>query len=364
MLEQTESQRVIEALANHLANEGNVREMIRLTFSPNHKPLLLELPTDMNAPADQALLIVNQCLVSGWSLVPSLLELLLIRLVDRAGEGWLAPIRDRVHDKIDPNVALFSTCWVVANQPFFDRSEIRKAAKNLLANNQRPILRVNGPDKSGKSYTAEYLSYVLQKARPDVYVAVAKLPKGSGPSYEVTELAEQLTLPMPENGPTPARTTASYSTALCRWIIKTAGKKPGMWVLILDGFGQKLVRSEVTELVQKLAQQILEPEISKRMRLVLLDYDLPLGDLESTWKAKTVDDAAPDPSSIKSEHLVECLNAHNERMRREGRVNKVIAPGEIARLADDLLARAPADKTLRLKALYDELFRVGQMGDT
>jgi hypothetical protein len=361
MLKVDEVPAVASALADHLGPTGDVRSLISVVFKPNHKPILAALPTNISTIGDQTQWLLEYCVLSRWALKPSLLELLLIRLVDVAGNGKLASMRDRVHNRIDPNPDIFQAQWVLANQPFFDRKEIRTSAKLLIERSEQPILRVNGPRGSGKTYTSELLAFVMEKGRPDLHVAVASLEDMSGPSYEVTELAETLTLPMQIDEPMPTPSTSSYPAALCRWIVRNALRQPGMWVFILDGFGQRDVKADVQELVKNLVKQVLTPEIAKRLRLVLLDYDQPL---TGNWRARTLDDNLSDPTAVSAVDLVECLNAYNKRMQDDGKPHKVIETTEIGKLAASLVERAPAEPCNRLRGLYDQLLGLFELGKT
>jgi hypothetical protein len=350
---------VVSEVADHLGPTGDVRTLISVTFTPNHKPILAALPTSLSNIGDQARWLVEYCLLSRWTLNPSLLESLLVRMVNIAGRGNLAPLRDRVRGHEDPNPDIFQTRWVLANQPFFDRKQIRVTAKLLLEQSAQPILRVNGPQGSGKTYTAELLAFVMERARPDLHVVLATLEELSGPSYEVYELAETLTLPMKIDEPMPARSSSSYPAALCRWILRNTLKQPGVWIFVLDGFGQRDVKAEVRELIQNLAKHLLTPEIGKRLRLVLLDYNEAL---LGNWRAKTLDDNLPDPISISPADLEECLDAYNKRMREEGRPHKVIEPSGIGELAASLIQRAPSNSSERLRGLYDQLLGLFELG--
>jgi hypothetical protein len=359
MLKVDEFPMVVNEVADHLGPTGDVRTFISVVFTPNHKPILGALPTNLSSLGDQAQWLVEYCLVSRWGVNPSLLESLLIRLVDVAGKGGLAPLRDRVHRREDPTPDIFQARWVLANQPFFDRKQIRVSAKLLLEQSEQPILRVNGPHGSGKTYTSELLAFVMERARPDLHVVVATLEDLSGPSYEVTELAETLTLPMRIDETVPVRSTSSYPAALCRWIIRNTVKQPGVWVFVLDGFGQQDVKAEVRELVQNLAKQVFTPEIAKRLRLVLLDYDQPL---LGNWRARTLDDNLPDPASISPADLEECLKAYNKRMEEDGKPHKVIEASGVGQLAASLVERAPEQSTERLRGLYDQLLGLFELG--
>lgn len=361
MLTREETTKVTAYLADHLGPTGDIRVLIQTVFAPEHKAILLAMPTNIPGIEDQAHWLVQYCLASRWPPDParaSLLELLLARVISIGGVGALGPLRDRVNQRVDPNAEVFQARWVIANQPFFDRVGTRDAIRKLLEGVTHPILRINGPDGSGKSYTLELLAHLSEQGPPHVRFTWAAVEPDNAPSYTLEELAETLTLPMLIEEPMPPRSTSSYAKALCLWIIRNTMRQPGVWVLVLDGFGNENVRGEVRQLVEALSAQVLAPEIVKRVRLVLIDYKPAL---PGNLGARTLDDRLPDPMAISAEDVQECLVAYNDRRRQQGQLTMVIEPGEVGTLAANLLGRAPAAPAERLRSLYNELCSLWQM---
>lgn len=349
MLTREERDWVIDDLADHVGLTSPIGGLITIVFTGTTRTELGNLPLDLTTVPDQAAWVVDSCLTSRWRLAPSLLELLLTRLVNRGGKGRLAPILARVQSGIDPNPDPFTTRWVLADQPFLDRATLRVTAKQLIENVARPVLRVFGPPQSGKTYTTELFSYVMQEARPDMHVVPVKLAPGTAASYEVEELAENLTLSMVNTEPLPARSSSSYPGTLCRWLIRNATKNTGLWVFVLDGFAQPDLKPEVVELVQLLAQQVAIPEFARKLRLILLHFDQPL---TGNWRAKTIDDLLN--IHVTQQDIEDCLTEFNHRMLGRNRPEKTIKTGDIPKLAAAMLARSNAAASF-LQNLYDEL---------
>jgi len=349
MLTREERIWVIDDLSDHVGLTSTIGGLITTVFPGATRTELGSLPLDLTTVPDQAAWVVDSCLTNRWRLNPSLLELLLVKLVNLGGKGRLAPILSRVHSGIDPNPNPFSTLWVLADQPFLDRASLRVSAKQLVENVAKPVLRVFGPPKSGKTYTTELFSYVMQEGRPDLHVVPVRLAPGTAASYDVEELAESLTLSMEKTEPLPSRSSSSYPGALCRWLIRNAAKNTGLWVFVLDGFAQPDLKSEVVELVQILAQQIAVPEFARKLRLVLLRFDKPLS---GNWRAKTIDDFLL--INVTQQDIENCLTEFNHRMLARMRPEKTIKPAEIPVLAAAMLARSNAAACF-LQNLYDEL---------
>jgi len=362
MLTREETITVTGYLANHLGASGDIRVLIQTLFAPDHTPILLALPTNIPGIEDQSRWLVQYCLACRWppkAEQPSLLELLMVRLINNAGVGALAPLRDRVRVHTDPNDDVFQTRWVIANQPFFARFGTRQAIRQLIEGVSYPILRINGPECSGKSYTLELVAHLAEQGPSYVRFATAAVEPTNAPSYTVEELAGTLTVSMEINEPMPQRNTSSYPKSLCLWIIRNTLRQPaGVWVLVLDGFGNKNVRAEVKQLVEALSAQVLAPDVVKRVRLVLLDYDPPLPD---SLSARTLDDTLPDPMTIGEQDLQECLLAYNKQRQQMGEMTKVIDPKDVGTLAASLLGRADSAPAERLRSLYKELRLLWQM---
>ena len=363
MLTREEFELILPEVADYLSDQVDLRALISIMFAPDHSPILQELPTNLTRIADQALWLLDYCRMSRWSRNPSLMERLLDRLVSQGGKGGLAPLRNRVRNGVDPNPNLFQSQWILANQPFFDRAGVRAKAQQLVEKAARPILRVNGPKGSGKSYSSELLAYVAEEGPGHLHVSTATLEDGNGPSFTATELAETLVLSMTPDEQIPERSTSSYPAALCRWIIRCALRRVGVWVLVLDGFGQKDVQPEVRQLVQNLATQILAPEIAKRVRLVLIDYEYDDDGHTNNWRAKMLEDKLPNPAALTHADLMTCLAAHNLRVQSQGKPWNAIEPADVPTLATALLFRASSDSSKRLRGIYNELLAIAQLGD-
>jgi hypothetical protein len=346
MLTRAERTSLIEELSDHLGPGGSMSSLIMIVFQGPARAELGPLPLDLNTVADQCAWMVDSCLASRWRLTPSLMDLLLNRLVRQGGKGGLQSILTRVQAKVDPNPNPYKSLWVLADQPFLDRDRLRDAAQKLVEDPARPILRVNGPKWSGKSYSVELLNYVMQESRPDIHVVPVQLADGTGPSYEVEELAESLVLSMTKSEPLPARSNSSYPSALCRWLIRNSNKNSGIWIFVLDGFGQPNLKAEVLEMIFQMAQQIAIPEFARKMRLVLLHFEQPL---KGNWRARTVDDGLSLPG-ITQQQLEDCLLEFNL-----SQTAKMVQTPEIPQLASGMLNRCFSNGAAPLPSLYEAL---------
>jgi hypothetical protein len=351
MLTKNEREQVIADLTDYVAPPNTMGALIKAAFTPPSRLEIGEMPLDMYRTSEQATWLVDACLAGGWRLQPSLLESLLNRLVNFGGKGGLDPILTRVRQGVDPNPDPYRTLWVMNHQPFFSRQALRKAARDLVEGVNQPILRVNGPSKSGKSYTTELFKFVMTEVRTDLHVVPVELAPETGPTYQVEELAESLTLTMPNTDPVPQRSTSSYPKALARWLVRNVNRNPGLWIFVLDGFGQKNMQDEVVELIHLLAQYMFTPEYARKMRLVLLHFDK---DLVGNWRPWTVDDAALLPNGLIASDLIDCIVAFNAEMLAQNQADKMIEPADIPVIAKDMIAAAQKEP-FQLQSLNDQL---------
>lgn len=349
MLTPDERKEVIAELSDYAAPPNSVGILTRLFTGPDRLELG-DMPLELLTVTDQSTWLVDACLLSRWRRNPSLLEQLLSALVVR-GKGGLQRLVTRVQQQIDPNPDPFRTSWVLARQPFLGRPQLRVAARDLVDSVNQPILRVYGPSKSGKTYTTELFSYVMTEARPDLHVVPVELADGTGPTYKVEELAESLTLTMKNLTTFPERSASSYPKALVRWLIGNVYRNPGLWIFVLDGFGQPNVQEEVVEFINMLAQFMFNPEFARRMRLVLLHYDK---DLMGNWRAWTGDDGPLPLTGVTVNDLIDCITAFNAMMQAQNQPGKMIAPADIPVLAEAMLAKSQTEP-FQLPSLYKQL---------
>lgn len=335
-----------------LVAEGNYRNAFQNIFQMEAPAVLQRLKVNYGPAADCATDVVNICIELRWSTTPSHLEKLLRFLANPRGVVGMHELADRVAAKIDPVASAYQAQWIHADLPFFDRAMLRAYAEELIDQNGRPLLRVNGDPGSGRSYTSRFFDYLSQEKGEALHVAVARLEPKQAPLYEVDELAQELVSYM-GNARVPARTAACYPAALCRFVLGEAAARSGRWVFILDGFDQRDVQPEVRELIQLLAQSVCEGDRRKRMRVVLIDY---ASTLPSVLSGDILDDVLCPPSQLDRDDVVRCLLALDLKRKKLGRTP--LNTGEIGTMADGILAACPARGKDRLQHVYDKLMMI------
>jgi hypothetical protein len=346
-------------------SEGDPKNSIKAYLGAYATPLLKGLPTTLSTNDEYAVEVLCFCLRSRWSVDPSLMETLLMKLLAGGlsdGTAALTAALDRVRLRQDPNDSCYDTQWVLRKQPFFNRHTLRPVLKQFLQSDDLSLLRINGLG-AGRTYTRELLDYLVSQIE-GLHCVPVELNAKNAPSYKVQTLVGEIVTPMGED--VPQSSSSSDAAELSRFLLRTIKKQPGMWLFVLDGFGQKDVHPDVKDLIEILATKCVLPEYRSKMRLVLVNYD---DDFESILPAAIVDDDIPLPS-VSHVDLVECLAQLNELRGKEGLPSMEGLPA----IATAMLAAAPAhapegaqddearaQEKRRLRYLYDRLRAVARM---
>ena len=352
MLTKSEREQVEEEFASALAIRANPKSLINVVFTTEAGPILLDAPSDL--PKEIARHAVGACLVSRWTLRPSLLEMLLEYLVNTRGVGALNTVLVRVRQGIDPNRSVYDAAWLIGQRPFFDRQDFRLRVRRLIEDNGRPILRVSAAvDSFGRTYSRYFLEH-LEDCSPDtVHVLPAQVSVGTGPSYQVCDLLQDVDAQLAVEDPIPPRAGSSYPTAAALWMLKQMMKRPGRWLVVLDGFGQKELNPEVRETIEALAVRVPVGQHRRRIRLILLDYPQPLPGVSP---ADVLEEVLPLAAGIVRADLEPCLEGWDADRKRHGMTG--MAAGELAKLAEGMLGRAPQTGKERLEMLNTELSKL------
>ncbi len=354
MLTNSERAQIEEEFASWLAEQANPRSLVMVIFKSEADRILTPIPS--GAPATEiAHWAVDSCLLSRWTLTPSLLEMLLKRLIDNRGVGALDAVLSRVTAGIDPNQSVYDEAWL-GQHPFFDRRDFRRRVQCLTENNDWAILRVVAAAESfGRTYSRYFLQHLEDRLPAACRVVSVELSVGTGPSYQVLDLLEDVAAQLGAEDPIPSRMGSSYPSLAALWMLKQMMKRSGRWVVLLDGFGQKELNSEVRETIGELAAKVPIGQYRRRIRLVLLDYPQPLPRVGS---GDMLQEILPSAAEIVQADLEPCLEAWNAERKQQG---KDMTAEDLAKLANGMLKQAPQAGKERLEMLNTELSKLRQL---
>lgn len=351
MLTDDERSNVLRALARILASGPDPQSLIKVIFMAEADVILLDIPAG-STPQAIAESAVSACLRSRWTYDPPLLERLLGYLVTNALNIRLDEALDRVKRREDPNPSVYDAAWILDHsRPFFGRHELRGHARQLVEANGHPILSVSAEEQSfGRSYTGKFCEHLADFPASGVQVANASISRGAGPTYRIDDLLGDLSTHFTKCARLPDRVSSSYPVASARWLLRQMMDNEGLWLVVLDGFGQRPLNDEVCETVEELAYRVTLGQHRKRIRLVLLDYPHRLPNVGA---ADVLEEKLAPAGTISPVDLLPCLEAWDSLRRRSGLAG--VAASDLPRLAGDLIEQAPAEGKARLETLNARL---------
>ncbi len=216
-----------------------------------------------------------------------------------------------------------------------DRLALREAIRRLMdPGSQERILVVNGPRRSGKTFTFQIIAQSAKEtgAFQPVYVDLANFLR-PGP----VDLARELVLRMGRSVdtiPQPRDPTASYLRELVNWLVGQSRAANADWWWVLDSLSLSAVLQETHDFILAIAASVEHTTL----RLVLLDFNGTLPPNLNSFVRR--EELKPIGEPEIREFLSDLLRQQGNRPD----------PAEIDALTQSVLEGLPAD-TSRLGAL-------------
>ncbi|MCP3139789.1 hypothetical protein [Pyxidicoccus xibeiensis] len=176
----------------------------------------------------------------------------------------------------------FSALILDNKLPFLDRQPARAFLRALTQPMpMQPVVVVSGNQKSGKSYTSEFVDHLCRNL-PGIQHCRIEVTHDQGASVGPAELARDLVTQLggnPWQGPPQNTNLDRWAQELANWVLAEAKQSGVRWWFVLDGFNKKELRSDTSLLIVKLAKGLTTGYARLWHRLILLDFDrtvLPL----------------------------------------------------------------------------------------
>ena len=315
LLTDTEFESVLGVLTNILAVQGG-RAWFGQVFAGPDFPKALSAAAGPTASDEQvAAAAIQVCLDHEWLDKPVCwLERLLAAIRNEGGAGGVGVVADidqilaRVHNEINVLDEVWYHNWLRNDAPFVDRGPLRNALTSFARADGRPILRVEGDPKTGKSYSRELLEYVSQNSRWSFEVVPVEIQEGAGFDINSVRLTQLIVGGMgaspalSESGlPDPAEEDIQL---LLNWIWRVASNARKKWWIFLDGFRFVHPRNSARKLIQALAERIANGNYRQWLRLILVDYDEPLSRVDEDDRVAY---DRPDPAKADVTAVADCL---------------------------------------------------------
>ncbi|HEV2514148.1 MAG TPA: hypothetical protein VGV07_02770 [Devosia sp.] len=222
---------------------------------------------------------MNLCIADGNRLAPPAIVRLIqvVAIIEPRIPAVIARITASFATNVPPPDT-FADSVLAWKAPFLERRRLRQALRALLAPlPTSPIVVVTGAEQQGKSYTAEFISHVVQAHANTIAPCVVHLGKAQGAAVGPAELARDLVAGMGGQ----LRLEPPKVTNLDRWYqelvswVTDAGihSSQFVWWIVLDGFNADELRADTKAFIGQLASRLMNGIPQRRFRLILLDFD-------------------------------------------------------------------------------------------
>ncbi|ACU61022.1 CheW domain-containing protein [Chitinophaga pinensis] len=276
MFSENDKMYIIDALVTQLATEGSPRAAIAGPFGGT------TLATDLTTEGSVlriAMDAVRLCILDGFNNNPTWMERLLnifqlTTLNAKVKEIW-------EYARIPPPPTANPYILTVLNNtiPFVNRTILRNHLDRLSQpmSNAQPILVVNGGDKSGKSYSTNYIDH-FSNLKNTMLACSAKLDKEIGLDLTAEKLAKDLVsqMAMPTDDiPGPEENMRAYAETLAGWVLNKGSQIRDMncW-FVLDNFKKSPFLHPSTDyFITALSYKITQGMYTRKCRLILIGFD-------------------------------------------------------------------------------------------
>jgi hypothetical protein len=314
VLTETEFDDILKVLTDILAMNGG-RAWFNTVFQGPEFPKLLSVAIGQTGSDEQvAGAAIQVCINREWlDETPCWMERMLIS-IHKQGETGIGEVTnmpviiDRIHNKINIRDQIWYHNWVLDDRPFVDRNLFRETLTQVARVDGRPILRIEGESKTGKSYSRQLLQYVSLTSQWSFKVIQVEIREGTGFTMNSLRLAQQS---VGEMGGSTALTETGVADPseddiplLLTWIWRIACNASKRYWIFLDGFRFLHQKNSARSLIQALADKIANGNYRQWLRLVLVDFDEELTQVD---EEDSVAYDRPDPAKADANAILDCL---------------------------------------------------------
>lgn len=271
------------------------------------------------------------------------------------GKRILAALRARETASGYRPADVFDAC-LIQGRLFIDRTDFRQALKKLSQGTTKKVVAVNGPANSGKTYSAQLVSFVAAE-RKYFEVACIDLKKEQHAIFRPSALARSVARQMGRNLSVPhmpkeeeAGSTARWVLELCDWLVGEAKASGKPWVIVLDGFYHPDVLAETRDMVRELVNRAAA--VGSVLRVVLLHYSDDLLPLTAPRSIVATEEIKP----LTRQELFDFVKRLAEQQ------GEVPGDPDIDGIVDEILTNVPEADPQRIRRLAERLEQV--MGKT
>lgn len=274
MFSPQDKQYIIEKLLRGLATSSYPRETLTASFVDTDLPLILKEGNIQEMILDA----VRICIDDGWNHDPMWMQLLLETFQLPLIDGKINQIWEKARHRPPPAPDPLSSTILFNGTPFLNRQKLRTQLNRLesVAGNAQPILVVNGGEKTGKSYSLNYIEYFCDTRQSIVPCPIIIDPGtefDTGPVDVASNLVNMMGF-LPLDIPQPNTNQKKYTADLAMWVLTKAATLPDKqhW-FILDNFNIDGLRTDTRDLLITLSELITKGVFPRRCRLIIIGFD-------------------------------------------------------------------------------------------
>lgn len=280
MFSPEDRQYITDLIYEKLSRQDNPRQLINVPFKDTN---FADGLTDGDSRKTLALDAVRICIEDAWAHEPAwmwrLLDLFgLIRSNGKIASIWASAQGTKpfaVVEELNATI-LYSAI------PFVNRSSLRVQLNSLhsLDGEFRPILVVNGDEKAGKSYSANYIDYYCNK-KTTLVSCIMQIEPGFALEMGAIEIAKGLVQMLDgdmDSMPQPSTNSKRYAGELASWVLTTALSQKGytqVW-FVMDNFSMQELRIDARDLLIALADLVTKGLYKKKCRIIITGFDRAL----------------------------------------------------------------------------------------
>ena len=273
MLSDTERRKIAELVVGLVERAGTAQPLINALPQP-----LRRLFTTSGNFITMTSAAISICIDDGYNRNPSavtefLRDMALLSL-DAADE--LNSFADRLAVR-PPSQDPYDDLVLRKDLPYLDRKELRGALRRNITRQLYPILVVNGPSGSGKSFTARLIDHLV-RSEPDLEHCMIRAPDGGEPPTALDIAKDMMTnlgaraSCLPPNTTNDRRWPRELANEVAVELKARTETQMRTWLTVLDVSGGRPISADVAAFVHQLATSLMTGVGRVRHRVILMNF--------------------------------------------------------------------------------------------
>lgn len=274
MLSQEERKKLVELLIGPVERAAGAGILINALPRP-----LRAAFTPSGTISVMVLDAISICEADGYNANPSAISQFLsdMALHSLDSSEILIQFADRLAVRPQPSGTPYEDLVLRRDLPYLDRQPLRKALRRTIAEQYYPILLVNGPSGSGKSFTARLIDHLV-KCHSDLEHCIVWAPEKTEPPGALAIAKDMMTIlgarasNLPPNTTNDKRWPRELANEVAVELKCRTEQDKRTWITVLDVSAGKPISDEVTAFIHQLAVSLITGVSRERHRLILMNF--------------------------------------------------------------------------------------------